>query len=84
MLDIGTMHLLSSQRYFCVFSHHICFWQTKLLQQSRSYKANLSAMKKLCYDRVAPSQVDQLVVFYYQSSSEMWPDKRGGLCMVVE
>ena len=33
-------------------------------------------MKKWSYKKGGPLEVDNLVVFYYLSASEIWPDKR--------
>jgi hypothetical protein len=34
-------------------------------------------MKKRPYKRMISLEGDKLVVFYYLSTSEIWPDKRG-------
>jgi hypothetical protein len=57
------------------------------------YSSPLSAKKKGPYKRVAPLQEGKLVIIYYLSVSEIWPDKgaafggsgliRGGLTFIL-
>jgi hypothetical protein len=41
--------------------------------------ATLSSMKKWLLKMVDTLEGDNIVVYYYFSVSEIWPDKRGGL-----
>ena len=55
------------------------YYIVPLKRDHPSYKATPSTMKKFLIREVASHERDNVVVFYYLSAFEIWPDKMGGL-----